>query len=178
MRKGQKITEEHRRAISCANSGEKHPLWGRKHSEETRRKMREAAKGRPPVSREARRKMSEKKCGEKHPRWKGGKDRQFQYGPEWREIAKQIRRRDGYKCMIVPDHPFAGNNVPSVHHIEPAYDLMDNGIYPHDGDNLISLCPSCHHWADAHLDESVPLLKSLLHEHYAFTTSHENIQPM
>ena len=39
---GKKHTEEAKRKMSVAHKGEKHPFFGKKHSEETRRKMSEA----------------------------------------------------------------------------------------------------------------------------------------
>ncbi len=48
---GVKLSDEARAKMSKAQSGEKHPLWGKKHSAETRAKMSIA------------------KCGEKHPMW-------------------------------------------------------------------------------------------------------------
>jgi group I intron endonuclease len=44
--KGYQKTEEHKRKLSEAFSGENHPMYGKKHSEETRRKMSESQKAR------------------------------------------------------------------------------------------------------------------------------------
>lgn len=42
---GKRMSEESRKKLSEANSGENHPMYGKNHSEETRRKMSEARKG-------------------------------------------------------------------------------------------------------------------------------------
>ena len=58
-------SEETRQKMSEALKGEKHPLYGKRHSAETRQKMSESAKGRK-NSEEHRRKMSEAQKGKKH----------------------------------------------------------------------------------------------------------------
>ena len=63
-----KHSEETCRKISESRLGEKHPLYGKHISEETRRKMSEAQKGKI-FSEEHRRKLSECQLGEKHYRW-------------------------------------------------------------------------------------------------------------
>jgi group I intron endonuclease len=57
----QKMSENH-----ADFSGKKHPMYGKKHTEETKEKMSEAAKGRK-HSPETKQKMSEKNKGEKNP---------------------------------------------------------------------------------------------------------------
>jgi group I intron endonuclease len=49
--KGRKHTEEELRKMRGANKGEKHPMFGKHPSEETRKKMSEAHKGRGPTER-------------------------------------------------------------------------------------------------------------------------------
>lgn len=55
-------TEETKRKMSESAKGEKHPMYGKHHSEEAKRKMSESAKGRQ-FSEETRRKLSEAKKG-------------------------------------------------------------------------------------------------------------------
>ena len=59
-----KISENH-----ADFSGEKHPLWGKHHSEETKEKLRQAALGRK-LSQETKNKISNATKGEKNPRAK------------------------------------------------------------------------------------------------------------
>lgn len=70
---GRIFSEEHKKKIGLASKkrfldgnnpfkdqkGEKHPLYGKKHSEETRKKMSESGRNRPPKTEETRRKISE-----------------------------------------------------------------------------------------------------------------------
>jgi len=103
-----------------------HKIWlGRKHTEETKRKMKEKAKYRK---------------REKAPNWQGGIS--FEpYPMDWTEdIREAIRKRDNYVCQmcgIHQDELKGWNKKLDVHHID--YD-KDN-LNP---ENLISLCKSCH----------------------------------
>lgn len=53
------FTTETRKKISEACKGEKNGFYGKKHSEESKQKMREYAKNRKPISEETRKKMKE-----------------------------------------------------------------------------------------------------------------------
>jgi hypothetical protein len=63
MRKGRSLSEETKRKISESLKGNTAPNKGVPHSEETRTKMKEAAKLKPPVSEETRAKMSAARRG-------------------------------------------------------------------------------------------------------------------
>ena len=65
-KKGKKLSEETRKRISEMNKGENHPMYGKHHSEEAKKKMREANKGKH-HSEEAKKKMREAKKGENNP---------------------------------------------------------------------------------------------------------------
>lgn len=57
------------RDIIAANGGHvgiKNPMYGKKHSDETKRKLREAAKNRKPISEASRIKMGNSRKGKKH----------------------------------------------------------------------------------------------------------------
>lgn len=61
------------------SSGKNNPMFGRKHNEETKQKLREKAKQQTPTwlgkkfSDEHRKQMSESRKGKNNPNWKGGK---------------------------------------------------------------------------------------------------------
>ena len=61
-KKGHTFSEEHRRKISEANKGEKNPMYGKHHTDDTRKKMSEAHQN---ISDDTRRKMSESHKGKK-----------------------------------------------------------------------------------------------------------------
>ncbi|MDD5625029.1 MAG: DEAD/DEAH box helicase [Candidatus Cloacimonetes bacterium] len=67
------------------------------------------------------------------------------YGKNWLEITKVIRKRDGYRCQhcgaIEKDIPH------HIHHIIPfrKFDNPEEANKPH---NLITLCPKCHRLAE------------------------------
>lgn len=62
---GHRVSDELRRQLSECRMGEKHPLYGKHLSEETRRKMSEAHKGYKPTPEECRQR-SERQMGEKN----------------------------------------------------------------------------------------------------------------
>jgi hypothetical protein len=66
---------------------------GKKHTEESKRKMRAALKGRkkPPFSEEHKRKMSEGNTGKNNSNWKGGR----------------TKHPNGYVYIWIPGHPFS-----------------------------------------------------------------------
>ena len=98
---------------------------GYKFSEESRKKMSESAKHKPPMSLEQRKKISE----QKYP---------FEWGEELKDL---IRKRDNYICQECGIHQDElsdkWHKKLDVHHI----DYKKDNCNP---DNLISLCRSCH----------------------------------
>ncbi|HJW84838.1 MAG TPA: Zn-binding domain-containing protein [Anaerolineae bacterium] len=75
------------------------------------------------------------------------------YGPNWDEQREAARQRDGHRCRTcgAPER----NRQHDVHHIRPfrefGYVRGQNENYRQANalDNLVSLCPACHHRADA-----------------------------
>jgi hypothetical protein len=136
-------SEETKKKISDANkgryTGEKNPFYGKHHSEETKKKLSDANKG--------------KLKGENNPNYKGGislKEFKDAYGielEEWKKIAQEIRIRDNFTCQLC-----GKKNATDVHHIIPRRIKIDNSP-----DNLITLCRSCHskveHLTDKYLAE-------------------------
>jgi hypothetical protein len=164
-KKGYKFTQEHKDKISKALKGRpgKKYFLGRKHSEETKQKIRlknkgkrhspktEFKKGQDPWNKDKKGLMvawnkgkkrwwvspgdfkKGQTAGDKNPNWKGGVS--FEpYAVNWGATLKRsIRERDHYTCQICVGQP----EVLFVHHID--YDKQN--CHP---DNLITLCNSCH----------------------------------
>jgi len=109
---GRKHSKETRKKISVCRLGELNPMFGKKHPSETIAKM------------------SASKIGEKNPAWQGGIAKN-PYPPNFRRSLKgQIRKRDNSTCQLCL------RPGKSVHHI----DYEKSNLYPQ---NLITLCRSC-----------------------------------
>jgi DEAD/DEAH box helicase domain-containing protein len=76
------------------------------------------------------------------------------YGPDWPEAARAARARDGGRCRQcqAPERPGRAHDV---HHLRP---FREFGYMPGENrndreanrlDNLITLCPACHHRAES-----------------------------
>jgi len=133
---GRKLSEKHRKSIKNAVAEGKcgfkkgHPLFskgftGKKHSEETKQKQREANLRlgiKPPQYK-----------GKDNSNWRGGISREpydFNFDEELKIL---IRKRDKYHCRLCKKK----FKVLYVHHID--YNKKNS-----DPKNLISLCNSCH----------------------------------
>ena len=122
------------------NSGSKHPLWGKKVSDETKAKISKTETGKK-MSEESKRKMSLSRKGDLNSNWRGGKSYE-KYTEIWCDSFKNtIRERDNLICQECGIHQDElSNNLYKhldVHHID--YDK--HNCNP---DNLISLCRQCH----------------------------------
>ncbi len=108
--------------ISNALMGEKNPMWGKHHTEKTKRKMSETHKG------------------EKHWNWRGGiteernKERQILELKLWK---KSVWERDFFICQKC--YQLGGNLV--AHHIFNWNDFLELRFAI---DNGITLCKDCH----------------------------------
>lgn len=147
-RAGCKNTEQHRKRISECNSGENHPLYGKGHTEESKKKISDSRKGKysgenhpwfgRKHSEETKKKMSDSRKGkyscENHPNWKGG----ITYNPYcelWNNDLKSfIKEIDNHQCM----NPYCKGKSKRlcIHHID--YDKLNC-----DTDNLVCVCNSC-----------------------------------
>lgn len=69
------------------------------------------------------------------------------YGPNWNERAEEIRKRDGFECqncgMANEGHIEIYGSRLNVHHIEKARNFTNYEV-ANTGENLITLCNSCH----------------------------------
>ncbi len=85
------MSEEHKRKISEAMKGKTSRL-GYKHSKESKKKMSEAQKGKK-HTKETKKKMSETRKGTNNGMWKGGR----------------YKSAKGYIYTLMPEHPHANN---------------------------------------------------------------------
>lgn len=85
--------------------------------------------------------LSENYCGEKHHSWKGG---DVKYGGRWWEVRQLARERDNYTCQNCGVTEAELDQNPHVHHVEPIREF-ENPQNAHTLDNVVTLCPSCHH---------------------------------
>jgi galactoside O-acetyltransferase len=112
---------------------------GRRISDEQRRKMVEARKGKKPAlgmhhTEDARRRMSEKRTGPGNGRWIDGRAQGSAYPPEWTKMLRaNIREAQDYRCGMCG----TTDEHLKVHHIN--WDKQDC-----DPANLIGLCIKCH----------------------------------
>lgn len=119
---GNKLSEKTRKQMSNTRKrlGTKPPSWkGKKHSEETKRKMSEWQKG------------------ENSPSWKGGISRPFHCGEIYRNWTKKVFERDNYICWICEDKGGELNG----HHLKSWADYPE---LRYDVNNGVTLCKVCH----------------------------------
>lgn len=85
------------------------------------------------------------RCGAKNPRWIDGSSplRQTMYSRcFWKELAKAVYKRDGYKCVRCSSPHKVGNKL-HAHHVKP---WAGNPDARFSLSNIISLCETCHRW--------------------------------
>jgi len=118
--KGKRATDEHRHNLSVANKGKN---LGIIRSQETRRKMSLARKGKPGSmvgkhhSKETKRKLSESHKGDRCYNWKGGVS--FEpYCPKFtKEFKERVRAFFGYQCRECGHVWQPGETRLAVHHV-------------------------------------------------------------
>ena len=126
--------------MSLVRRGEKHPMWGKKHTKESIEKMRKARLGLK-FSLESRKRCSNAKKGDKHPNWRGGItpiNQRIRYSFEMKLWRKAVFERDKYTCIWCGDKK--GGNL-NADHIKPfaLYPELRFAI-----DNGRTLCVNCH----------------------------------
>ena len=111
---------------------------GRKLTEETKKKISKANKGRHLYSK------TEFKKGELHPSWKGGIHRDKHNG-DWRykEWRMKVFSRDNFTCQVCKK---IGGYL-EAHHIKKWSDYPDLRL---DINNGITLCKECHKKTDSY----------------------------
>lgn len=165
--KGRKFTAEHRKKIQIATSGknngmygkngELNPMWGRKHSEETKRKIAETSKGRwlgkkhKEISK-IKASLTHKEMVKLgiHPSWKGGItpiNIVIRTSKEYRDWRIAVFTRDNYTCQICG----ARNGIGKKKVYLNADHINSFAQYPHlrfKLDNGRTLCLECHKGTD------------------------------
>ena len=129
-RKGKHHTGNAKLKIAEKAIGNKRWL-GKKHTEETKKKISESRKG---VTYKLSDAVRKKREGSGNPNWKGGQSK-LPYCSTWTDtFKKDIKDRDGWECQ----NPLCEtpNEILCVHHIN--YKKMDC-----DFENLITLCNIC-----------------------------------
>ena len=172
--------EERAKEMAIAQSihfkGENNPNFGKKHSEETKEKMRQRKIGKIPKNLAVNHKnMKGKgnpmygKFGKDHPCYINGKAYE-PYPETWhRGLKDSIRGRDGHKCINCGKLQEELIKSIAVHHID--YNKLI--CLPQ---NLVSLCPHCHVLTNSNRPHWTKFFQSLLAEKYGYQYSeHEGI---
>ncbi len=68
------------------------------------------------------------------------------YGPGWDKLRERVRQRDGYCCQVCG--AAEQGRAHDVHHKLP-FRLFASAEQANRMDNLTTLCPNCHHRAEA-----------------------------
>ena len=131
---------------SEAKKGRKNPMYGRKHTDKTKEKMRErhvGFKGKK-HKKKIRVKLSEMNTGNKNPNWRGGIKKKIWSrvnSSKWRRFRKGLLKERGEKCQR------CGNincKLDVAHILHPEYfpDFYEELTYFKG--NILVLCKSCH----------------------------------
>lgn len=178
-KRGSKSSDETKKKMSMVRKGKDNPMYGRKHSENTKQKMCIAKQN---LSLTSRKRVSDAKMGDKNPRfgkrhsrktieiiregkigeknanWKGG----ISYEPYcdvWldKDYKESIKERDGYKCLN-PECNKSTNRL-CLHHID--YDKKNCSP-----NNLITICISCNTKANKDRNWHKSWYKTILYRKY------------
>lgn len=125
-----------------------HPMFGKHHSEETKKKMRDAKLKNPTrywlgkkLSPEHNRKLQEGKNNmEFPPNWQGGKNVEngrIRKSSEWKEWRESVFTRDDYTCQCC----FEVGGILHPHHIINSAQVIESRF---DINNGVTLCRECH----------------------------------
>ena len=137
---GKKLSEEHKKKMSESQKGKKHP-----HSEETKRKISLANKGRI-ISEEWKKKMSLAQKGEKSHLWRGGVNPEndtIRKSIEFRLWREAVFARDNWTCQKTE---IKGGKL-HPHHIQNFSQFPELRFAI---DNGRTLCVNCHKKTDTY----------------------------
>jgi len=149
--------------------GEKNPMYGKEnkwgHHTEKAKEMISIKNLGKKISEESKKKMSLARKGkyalDKHPQWQGGLS--FEpYGIEFnKKLKRLVRKRDNQVCMVCGIHNEKLNYTLNIHHCN--YNKTCN--IPQ---NLISLCKNCHAKTNFNRPHWQKFFQSLLSERYNY----------
>ncbi len=156
-----------------------HPMLGRKHSEETKKKLSNSHKGQIAWNKGIKTGISSEKqrewarlhwlgnknpihkrniTGANHPGWKGGlwknKTARLRGLKKWKDWREYIFARDNYKCLDCGEGGYL-----EPHHIIP---IRDDETKVFNKDNGITLCRKCHQKTFRKETELINIYKSLI----------------
>jgi len=157
-KKGKKLSDEHKKALSLAKIGIKHghktnngkPAWnkGLPHTESHKAKLKitRARQVMKPMSEERRRKLSEDRMGDKWCTWKGGLtpiNKAIRGQVEYKLWRESVFLRDNWTCVFCK----AKGGKLNADHIKPFahYPELRFAI-----DNGRTLCVECHRKTDTY----------------------------
>jgi hypothetical protein len=140
-KKKKPLTEEAKRHLSEINRGERHPQYGKRRSEETKRRISMNRRG-IGHSEETRRKMAVSrvglKAGDKNHFWKGGVS--FEpYCPKFNNAFRERVREFFGRVCVECGTPENGTKL-CVHHVNFNKMTCCDDTRP----LFVALCPSCH----------------------------------
>lgn len=120
------------------------PFQGKRHSDETRARLSEAASHPKPHLRGERNGMHAR-TGSANPHYRDGSspERQRLYASgTWKAILREVYARDNYRCARCGAGKTEQRGL-HAHHIKP---WAGNEALRFDTTNLITLCRTCHEW--------------------------------
>lgn len=141
--RGRKMSKEVCEKLSIIRKGRTSGMLGKKHSEETKEKMRKShnisIEGLKNIGKSLKGKhWSEKRINSQSKKFK---NKYGNYCSEWREIRKEIYKRDNWTCqecnIKCVGKDGKSNKKIQCHHIDWNKDNNNH-------DNLITLCSVCH----------------------------------
>ena len=141
--KGKRLSDKTKQKMSLVLIGNKRGL-GLKHTEEHKKKISEAEKGKV-QSEETKRKISESNKGEKGNNWRGGiypENKAIRHNAEYQAWRKAVYVRDDYTCQKCSVKNGNGKTIVfNAHHIKSFKDYQELRFEVSNG---ITYCEDCH----------------------------------